>query len=436
MASPVVVGTPTESNATADDASPFTVSRPAGVAGQLTIAIIAVDGGPTLTWPAGYTQFFAQSRVGEFRITGAYHQEDGSEGTTFDITSSASEKWAAIVYSISGAENPATQAPEATTVDGSTGTANPDPPSITPTGGSKDYLFIAAIANDGEEADDDTWGNTSPTNYTPSPPRQKATGVGGLGNTNTSLETAERALTAASEDPGTFNNDVSHTYVGATIAVHPAGAVTHEGAASITASGIVAAVGAMVYVATSVVQAAASVAANGVVTLAAAAAISASGVSAPVGVADYSAATSVSASAIVAPSGTITISAASTIGADVTIGVSGIAEYAGASSLSATGTVAAVGTVEGDVTHEGAASIAAAGTVTAAAVCEYSAASALGATGAVSASGTIPSAALPVRGPLSAIVPEVASGRSLAGASERVAFPVPESVGGTMQALT
>lgn len=223
MASPSVVGTPTESNVTTDDASPFTVSRPAGVNGQLTIVIFGVDGNPTLTWPSGYNQFFTQARATGFKIVGAWHQEDGTEGTTFDITSSASEKWAAIVYSISGAENPSTQPPEATTFDGSTATANPDPPSITPTGGSKDYLFIAGVVQDGEEADDDTWANTPPTSYTPSPPRQKATDLFGVAGTNVSLCTAERALTAASDNPGTFNCDQSLTYVAATVAVHPPG---------------------------------------------------------------------------------------------------------------------------------------------------------------------------------------------------------------------
>lgn len=221
MAFPTIVGTPTESNATADDASPFTVSRPAGVNGQLTIVVFGTDGNPTLTWPSGYTQFATQDRAGGFKIAVAYHQEDGTEGTTFDITSSASEKWAAIVYSLSAADNPATQAPEATVVDGSAATTDPDPPAITPTGGAKDYLFIAAIVQDGEELDDDTWANTPPTSYTPSPPRQISTGTGAAATTNVSLCTAERQLNAASDDPGTFNCDVSHTYVGATIAVHP-----------------------------------------------------------------------------------------------------------------------------------------------------------------------------------------------------------------------
>jgi hypothetical protein len=218
MASPTVVGTPTESNAAADDATPFTVSRPAGVNGQLTIVVIGADGTPALTWPTGYNQFASISRGTDVTLYAAYRQEDGTEGTTFGITSGASEKWAAVVYSISGAENPSTQVPEATTVAASA-TTTPDPPSITPTGGSKDYLFIAAVLQTGEGADDDTWATAAPTNFTNL--LQKTTAVAGLPGTNASLCTAQRANTTASEDPGTFTVAQSLQYAAATIAVHP-----------------------------------------------------------------------------------------------------------------------------------------------------------------------------------------------------------------------
>jgi len=219
MSFPVVVGTPTESNATADDTTPFTVSRPAGVNQQLTIVVIGTDGQPTLTWPSGYTEFANISRAGNFTLFAAYHLEDGTESTTFDITSSASEKWAAIVYSISSAADPTTRAPEATTVETGTGTLNPDPPSITPTGGTKEYLFIASVLQTGEEADDDTWATAAPTNYTSL--LQKTTDVAGLAGTNASLATAQRANTVSTEDPGTFTCAQSLIYAAATIAVHP-----------------------------------------------------------------------------------------------------------------------------------------------------------------------------------------------------------------------
>lgn len=221
MAFPAVVGTPTESNATADDTEPWTVSRPAGVNGQLTIVLFTCDGEPSLSWPSGYTSLGSTSGGG-FTFGAAYRLEDGTEGTTFNISSTVggfSEKWAAIVYSISGAESPATQAPELTLA---TGTAsNPNPPANTPTGGAKDYLWIAAGAMDGEEADDDTWANTPPTGYTPSPPRQKTSDIAGGPTSNVSLCSAEQQLNAASENPATFSLDVGKDWVAFLIAIHP-----------------------------------------------------------------------------------------------------------------------------------------------------------------------------------------------------------------------
>ena len=75
----------------------------------------------------------------------------------------------------------------------------------------------------GEEADDDTWGNTPPTNYTPSPPRQKACGTAGT-NLGGLILAAERALTTGSaENPGTFGVDVSAGWRAQTIMIHPPG---------------------------------------------------------------------------------------------------------------------------------------------------------------------------------------------------------------------
>jgi hypothetical protein len=74
----------------------------------------------------------------------------------------------------------------------------------------------------GEEADDDTWGNTQPTNYTPNPPRQKTAGTVGT-NLGGLILGAERLLTTGSaENPGTFNVDSSAAYRGQTILIPPA----------------------------------------------------------------------------------------------------------------------------------------------------------------------------------------------------------------------
>ena len=218
MASPVVVSR-TESNEIAD-VTTHNIARVAGVNGQLTILIFAFDGGSNvvITPASGYTEFFRQDDGTAYGVAGFYHQEDGTEGTNVDFTTDDLEKSASIVYSLSGAEDPATQVPDATSTTQAS-TLNPDPPSHTPAGGSKDYLFIAGFAHDGEEVDDDTWCTAAPTNYTNL--LQKTTSNAGTPATNASLATAERALTASVEDPATFTTIVTHLAAPFTIAVHP-----------------------------------------------------------------------------------------------------------------------------------------------------------------------------------------------------------------------
>lgn len=135
------------------------------------------------------------------------------------FTSSASTRSASIAWRLSNADKTIT--PQIGTT--ATGTsATPDPPSVTPTGGiSKDYLFIAFFGQAGEEADDDTWVNTPPTNYLPNPPYQKACGVAGT-NLGGKIGAAYRQLTTgAAENPDTFGVDVSAAWRAQTIIVHP-----------------------------------------------------------------------------------------------------------------------------------------------------------------------------------------------------------------------
>ncbi len=147
-----------------------------------------------------------------------YKKLDGSEGGDVIVTVATTTRAAAIAYNIQGAEDPGTQAPEFSTV--ATGTSlTPDPGSITPTGGTKDYLFLASFRQNGEEANDDTWCNTGPTNYT----NLTATtaGIAGGANLNGSVCSAEFQATVSTEDPGTFNVDQSLAWRAYTVAVHP-----------------------------------------------------------------------------------------------------------------------------------------------------------------------------------------------------------------------
>lgn len=151
----------------------------------------------------------------------AWHKVDGSEPSTYTLTSSANTRQASHIYRISGAADPLTLPPEIPAT--ATGTsATPDPPaSVTPPS-SNDYLFIAVAGMAGEEADDDTWANTPPTNYTPSPPHQKACGTAGT-NLGGKITSAWRQLTTGvAENPGTFGVDVSAAWRAQTILIHPA----------------------------------------------------------------------------------------------------------------------------------------------------------------------------------------------------------------------
>jgi hypothetical protein len=217
MASPVVEQVVESSTATAGTS--HTVTLPTATAGQLLL--ILLDKGSTsatVNAHGSLTELLDEASANGLYI--AYRWMDGSEPASYTLTTSANTRSAVLAYRISGAANPASVAPQIGTT--ATGTsATPDPPASAAPPSSKDYLFIAFAGMAGEEADDDTWGNTPPTNYTPSPPHQKACGIAGS-NLGGLILSAERALTTGSaENPGTFGVDTSAAWRAQTVTVHP-----------------------------------------------------------------------------------------------------------------------------------------------------------------------------------------------------------------------
>ena len=209
------------------------VTLPTATAGQLLIIIIDI-GSTAATWNAlaDLTELLDEGVANGLYI--AYRWMDGTEPASYTLTSSASTRSAHIAYRLSGTENPATQAPQiATTATGTS--ATPDPPASATPGSTKDFLFIAFYGAAGEEADDDTWSDTPPTSYTPSPPRQKACGVAGT-NLGGMIAAAERALnTGLAQNPGTFAKDVSVAWRAQTIMVHPVSVQTFNQTLTATA---------------------------------------------------------------------------------------------------------------------------------------------------------------------------------------------------------
>ena len=194
------------------DTTSHGVDMPATVnADDLLIAVFANDGAGTVSFGGSFTEIFESSGNG-VQLAVAYKQADGTEGGgSITVTTSASERSSHAVYRITGHINPATQAPEIS-AGATANSANPDPDSLTPTGGSKKYLWLAVQAyDDGTKTND-----AIPTDYNTEVSRRVAftTGCG--------VACANRALAASSEDPGTFTISGADGWVAATIAIHPA----------------------------------------------------------------------------------------------------------------------------------------------------------------------------------------------------------------------
>lgn len=146
-----------------------------------------------------------------------YRVADGTEGATDPCNPTNSVKGAYLCWEITGAEDPTVQAPEVGTIATGTTTANSNPGATTPTGGSKDYLFLAMEAHDGEGSA----ATVAPTNY--SNLVTANSGTGGAVATNCIMGGASRQLTASTEDPGAFTNAAPATgWTAFTIAIHPA----------------------------------------------------------------------------------------------------------------------------------------------------------------------------------------------------------------------
>jgi hypothetical protein len=151
-----------------------------------------------------------------YRDTLAAGTEDGTSITVTHGTF----KMVAVSLSITGAENPATQAPQSSTIAIGTNTT-PDPTTCTPTGGAKDYLWLWAGGWDGEQ----TLSKTQPTNFTDR--ADVSSGTGGLPATNVQIKVPDRQLNAASLDAGSITLSGAPTgWTAWLLAVHPPAPVT------------------------------------------------------------------------------------------------------------------------------------------------------------------------------------------------------------------
>ena len=252
-------GTPVQTQF-ATSVTSMAVNMPATVnSGDRLVTVVSVrNSGTWNTIPTGWSQIKQQLGGGSASQTTVFEKiAAGTEaGTT--PTWIASTGTTAIWQTIRVTGAHASTASEVTSTSGDATAA--DPPSITPAGGSNDYLIIAVAGHAAASAAAFTAG---PSGYTGFQNNGASSGGSAV-----SVATATKQLTATTtENPGAFTAGGSNRFwAAATIAVYPAsgGAVSAsvtQVAATVTAAGGTQVVASQVVA--SVTQSAASVTASG-----------------------------------------------------------------------------------------------------------------------------------------------------------------------------
>jgi|SRR6185503_969716 len=212
MASPAVVTT--NANSLTTPGTSYNMALPASiVADNLLLAWVCVNvkDASTIVFPAGWNIIIddiALASPATSREVFAWKKATGSEGATANLTQGTSTRWCAITYQVSGALDPSIQVPQfATIVTGSSTSMNAG--AVTPTGGTKEYLFIVLGATPSASS------VTVPTNY-----------GGRLTITNAldlQLHACSRQATVSSEDPGGWAISPTNPWMSTVVAIHPTG---------------------------------------------------------------------------------------------------------------------------------------------------------------------------------------------------------------------
>lgn len=206
-------GTPTRTtyvSATSNSTSWAAFSGVSVADGSIAVFIVSSDGNPTLTVGGSDTAWTKIDQASNGTIvTGAvfwYFNNTGSSATkAFTLSSTASEQYSGILLIIPRATAGYTVKVEGTNSNGSS--TNSNPPSLSPSVGTKDHKWIATRSGDSTVV-----ATVAPTNYS----NLQTRAAGGTGGASTN--TAERDLNGSTEDPGTFTS-ASEQWVCWTLAV-------------------------------------------------------------------------------------------------------------------------------------------------------------------------------------------------------------------------
>ena len=214
MAAPVIqtiTGTPTGSSTS------HTVSLPAGIQSGDGLLLISGTRSCTVTTPSGWTQLYeindATNGVANACL---YRDADGLEGTTLAVTISTTLPAAWYAFRITGVDF-GTTPPEAGTATSGTGSTTYDPPSVTHSGGTGDYVYITCNSHSVYTHNVSQY----PTNFTGDNLSQESAAVA------SSSELAIATLTATGSSgtayPNAFTWSTDRDDAGNTIAVRASG---------------------------------------------------------------------------------------------------------------------------------------------------------------------------------------------------------------------
>jgi len=197
--------------------SSHTIDLPSGVeSGDLLIIVFSGYGTlalHTVAWPpAGWTSLADKGGNSNHHLGIAYKVATGGEGSNVTVTTSNNAFSAHNSFRISGYEG----VPEISCDPATTGSANPNPPSLTPSWGYKNTLWIAGF---GAEDHNLRTLDADPANYS-----NELFIVGGnAGDSRYAYAgTVRREYYAATENPGAFTMSGTVDWYGFTVAVQGA----------------------------------------------------------------------------------------------------------------------------------------------------------------------------------------------------------------------
>jgi hypothetical protein len=187
------------------------------VAGELLILFCRVAENDDPDAVSGWTSFFGPINAGGSSDDWNrffWRKATGGEGSSVGWTTGTNMRTVSMCARISGAADPTVTPPQMAHTFGGFG-ANPNPPNLTPSGGAKDYLWLAGFGSDRDFGGDPP--ATAPSGYSG---WNDYGATSGSATSSTNLGFGYKQANAASEDPGVVTL-TSSWWLAFTIAIHP-----------------------------------------------------------------------------------------------------------------------------------------------------------------------------------------------------------------------